>query len=123
MIEIDGAGVEILAMPFWEQTIPRQPYSWTILPTGKTAWVSIFPTSNAIDSSYGCIQGLDWHGPSTTDALDSVTALYEVLQKQSTFSPWLIAENTKIAVIGHSNGGQGAWYLGSRYPDKVIGGQ
>lgn len=27
-----------------------------------------------------------------------------------------------IVVIGHSNGGQGTWYLISRWPDRVLGG-
>lgn len=25
-------------------------------------------------------------------------------------------------MMGHSNGGQGAWHLSSRYPDRVLGG-
>ncbi|KDE05099.1 hypothetical protein MVLG_04539 [Microbotryum lychnidis-dioicae p1A1 Lamole] len=31
-------------------------------------------------------------------------------------------EVKKLVVLGHSNGGQGAWYLISRYPDLVAGG-
>ncbi|KAJ7871501.1 hypothetical protein B0H14DRAFT_3570057 [Mycena olivaceomarginata] len=44
--------------------------------------------------------GLDWHGPSANDAWGSVDA---------------------VVAIGHSNGGQGAWYLASRFPDRVLG--
>ena len=27
----------------------------------------------------------------------------------------------KALLVGHSNGGQGAWYLASRFPDRVVG--
>lgn len=36
---IDGAGVDILSMPFWVQALPRQERSWVIAPIGRTAWV------------------------------------------------------------------------------------
>jgi len=26
-------------------------------------------------------------------------------------------------MMGHSNGGQGTWYLSSRYPDRILGGR
>ena len=39
MVCTDGAGVDILAMPFWIQAIPHQKHSWIIAPTGRTAWV------------------------------------------------------------------------------------
>lgn len=28
-----------------------------------------------------------------------------------------------VSLIGHSNGGQGAWHLAARYPDRVVGGE
>jgi pimeloyl-ACP methyl ester carboxylesterase len=28
-----------------------------------------------------------------------------------------------VVLLGHSNGGQGVWYLAERYPDRVIAGQ
>ncbi len=33
-----------------------------------------------------------------------------------------IEEDTKVVLIGHSNGGQGVWYMASRYPDRVLAG-
>lgn len=35
----DGAGVDVISMPFWAEAIPKQKYSWVVLPTGRTAWV------------------------------------------------------------------------------------
>ena len=35
----DGAGVDILYLPFWRDALPRQGRSWTIIPSGGTSWV------------------------------------------------------------------------------------
>jgi len=35
----DGAGVDILDLPFWRDALPRQSRSWTIIPSGGTSWV------------------------------------------------------------------------------------
>ena len=32
------------------------------------------------------------------------------------------AEHSRVLVMGHSNGGQGSWYLAARYPDRVVAG-
>jgi len=29
----------------------------------------------------------------------------------------------KDRLAGHSNGGQGAWHLAARYPDRIVGGE
>ena len=34
----------------------------------------------------------------------------------------LRVNSTKVIILGHSNGGHGAWYLASRHPDRVLGG-
>jgi pimeloyl-ACP methyl ester carboxylesterase len=65
-------------------------------------------------------QGLDWHGPSAADAFATVTALYDILR--TGFVDWVYPRDTKLIVMGHSNGGQGAWYVASRWPDKVKAG-
>ena len=38
---LDGAGVEIFQNDFWPQALPRQQFSWTIMPSGRTAWVRV----------------------------------------------------------------------------------
>ena len=30
---------------------------------------------------------------------------------------------TDLRLVGHSNGGQGAWHLAARYPDRIVGGE
>lgn len=67
-------------------------------------------------------QGLDWHGPSAADAFAAVTALHDVLVCRG-FVDWNYPRDTKLIVVGHSNGGQGAWYIASRWPDKVKAGR
>jgi pimeloyl-ACP methyl ester carboxylesterase len=49
-------------------------------------------------------------------------AMVLILEENSIWHPWKLTTNTSVVVMGHSNGGQGAWYLASRYPDRVIGG-
>lgn len=69
-------------------------------------------------------KGLDWHGPSAQDAWASLSALSEISRAELQAFPlsWKVPVDSKAIVIGHSNGGQGAWYLASRYPDKVLAG-
>jgi pimeloyl-ACP methyl ester carboxylesterase len=65
-------------------------------------------------------QGLDWHGPSAADAFAAVAALHDILCPG--FVDWAYPRDTKLVIMGHSNGGQGAWYVASRWPDKVKAG-
>ncbi|KAI8998905.1 hypothetical protein BD414DRAFT_476389 [Trametes punicea] len=103
ILALHGAGVDIFENDFWVQAIPRQEHSWIVLPTGRTAW------------------GMDWHGPSAQDAWGTVNALYRIVDGRPQWRDWRIAPETKVLLMGHSNGGQGAWYLASRFPDKVVG--
>lgn len=68
------------------------------------------------------VQGLDWHGPSASDAWGTVAALSEILTGRTSWKPYQLHDNGRVIVMGHSNGGQGAWYMASRYPDKVLAG-
>ncbi|KAH9857796.1 hypothetical protein C2E23DRAFT_719844 [Lenzites betulinus] len=103
ILALHGAGVDIFAHDFWIQAIPRQRRSWIITPTGRTAW------------------GLDWHGPSAQDAWSTVDALYEILNARTEWRPWTMIPNTRVLLMGHSNGGQGAWYIAAKYPDRIVG--
>ncbi|EPQ58538.1 hypothetical protein GLOTRDRAFT_36458, partial [Gloeophyllum trabeum ATCC 11539] len=82
--------------------VPRQNSSWIILPTGRTSW------------------GLDWHGPSAQDAWQSVDALGAILKGHTPWHLWRLPDDARVILVGHSNGGQGTWYMASRYPDRVI---
>ena len=66
---------------------------------------------------------MDWHGPSAQEAWGTVDALQRILVGREQWHAWGIAPNTKVLLMGHSNGGQGAWYLAGRYPDRVVGGK
>lgn len=39
----DGAGVDAINMKMWHDALPQRRHSWTILPTGRTEWVSTTP--------------------------------------------------------------------------------
>ncbi|EJD53346.1 hypothetical protein AURDEDRAFT_149076 [Auricularia subglabra TFB-10046 SS5] len=96
---LHGAGVEI-DNPELPRFLPRQSHSWILYPSGRTSW------------------GFDWHGPSTAHALTVTPALARALSRIPLPS-LRFAEDTRIVLAGHSNGGQGAWHVASRYPDRV----
>jgi len=111
--------VDITSQTFWADSLPRQDRAWVVIPSGRTSWVihiRVFHFTDLIDGR----QGLDWHGPSAADAFTAVTALYDILCAR--FMNWVYPRDTKVIVMGHSNGGQGAWYVASRWPDKVKAG-
>ncbi|GLB35159.1 putative prolyl oligopeptidase family protein [Lyophyllum shimeji] len=103
IVALHGAGVDIFGQPFWTQSIPRNKHGWLVFPSGRTSW------------------GLDWHGPSARDVWTAVDALFSILQSNKDWKRWQIGSNPRVVLVGHSNGGQGAWYLASRYPDRVLG--
>ncbi|KAF8502452.1 hypothetical protein JB92DRAFT_2740590 [Gautieria morchelliformis] len=101
ILALHGAGVDI-SDPFWAMSLPRQPHSWIICPIGRTSW------------------GFDWHGPSASDAWGSLAALIRLLTTKDQWAEWKISDSSRVVIMGHSNGGQGTWYLASRYPDRVL---
>ncbi|ETW85653.1 hypothetical protein HETIRDRAFT_150141 [Heterobasidion irregulare TC 32-1] len=103
VLALHGAGVDVLADSFWADAIPRQNLSWVVMPAGRTSW------------------GLDWHGPSAQDAWQAVDALGAILARAERWGAWRLAPDPQVLVLGHSNGGQGAWYLAARFPDRVVG--
>jgi pimeloyl-ACP methyl ester carboxylesterase len=67
-------------------------------------------------------QGYDWHGPSTLDVWASHDALRSLISSRDEWRAWSIDES-KVILLGHSNGGQGVWYQASRFPDRVLAGK
>ncbi|KIY43698.1 hypothetical protein FISHEDRAFT_62739 [Fistulina hepatica ATCC 64428] len=98
LLALHGAGVDIYTTSFWQRALPRSNMSWTVVPSGRTSW------------------GLDWHGPSTRDAWESLEALRQLVYKSAKDVP-----DQGVVLLGHSNGGQGAWYMAARFPDRVLG--
>ncbi|KAI0371785.1 hypothetical protein BV20DRAFT_1066969 [Pilatotrama ljubarskyi] len=116
ILALHGAGVDLFENDFWIQAIPRQRHSWIITPTGRTPWVRLLRPY-----PFTCLLGMDWHGPSAQDAWEAVDALHKLLDTHGLWRQYAIAPNSKVLLVGHSNGGQGAWYLAARYPDRVVG--
>ena len=49
-------------------------------------------------------------------------ALYDILNGREQWREWGLAPESKVLLVGHSNGGQGAWYNAARNPDRLVGG-
>ncbi|KAF9532428.1 hypothetical protein CPB83DRAFT_891154 [Crepidotus variabilis] len=109
ILALHGAGVDIIGnmREMWLNALPKRPRSWVVIPTGRTSW------------------GLDWHGLSARDAwasLDALKAIIDHFEVTEVPTSYKIRSNDKVILMGHSNGGQGAWHLASRYPDRVLAG-
>lgn len=121
----DGSGVDIFGQDFWVKSLPKVEFSWVIVPSGRTSWVKLSSNVNHSTRSWFRKKGLDWHGPSAKDVWSSLEALVSILHRNPwrLSSSWLISANSSVVLLGHSNGGQGTWYLASHFPDRVIAGR
>ncbi|ORY33999.1 hypothetical protein BCR39DRAFT_518090 [Naematelia encephala] len=91
-----GAGVDI-TWASWNGSMPVRPGGWAVLPTGKNEW------------------GEDWHGGSMLDVWAAREAFARIVQRIG------VNPSEETLLIGHSNGGQGAWHIAARYPDRIVG--
>ncbi|KAH9817177.1 hypothetical protein DFH28DRAFT_1081408 [Melampsora americana] len=105
LVALHGAGVEA-SDQFWISSIVQRTTEWIVFPTGRTSW------------------GWDWHGPSLRNVehavsklVDEVWGIWRSLIHED--GPVFKPDGDDLVVLGHSNGGQGAWYFASRYPDRV----
>ncbi|KIK95035.1 hypothetical protein PAXRUDRAFT_780281 [Paxillus rubicundulus Ve08.2h10] len=117
ILALHGAGVDVLTQSFWADSLMRQTYAWVVMPQGQTAWVSFHHHSSCFRPNIG----LDWHGPSAADAFAAVSALSNIISSSSSgrWKKWGFHPETRVVLMGHSNGGQGVWYMASRWPDRV----
>ncbi|KAK4694170.1 hypothetical protein P7C70_g8782, partial [Phenoliferia sp. Uapishka_3] len=110
ILGLHGAGVDPATSTEWTmQSVPQRESEWMVWPIGLTAW------------------GYDWHGGSLRDAklaVKNLEVVKELWAKAMSlqYSPSDEGEEKRSAVFGHSNGGQGAWYYMSHFPDEVLGG-
>ena len=75
--------------------------AWVLFPTGMSPWC-----------------GDDWHVWGIADATAAVCAIFEWIDSVHWLGPGVDVESW--IVVGHSNGGQGAWFLATHQPEKVI---
>ncbi|KAJ3196267.1 hypothetical protein HK101_009532 [Irineochytrium annulatum] len=101
VLALHGAGVEA-SSPFWTQAYRQQEYSWLLFPTGRTPW------------------GFDWHGPSHENVEQALIALQHLHGVPENLKYELAIDLEKLVYTGHSNGGQGAWWLISHHPDRAL---
>lgn len=97
LLALHGAGVPTPSDE-WNDAMPNIPGMWAVLPSGRTEW------------------GEDWHGGSLADVWGARDALPIVVERTGLPTP-----SSETLLIGHSNGGQGAWHAAARYPDRIRG--
>ncbi|KAI8334605.1 hypothetical protein BC941DRAFT_472538 [Chlamydoabsidia padenii] len=122
ILALHGAGVDIGKDSFWTSSIDAQESVWIVFATGRTPW------------------GMDWHGPSMKNAFCALDGLAQVMdllfsksienhQQTSDDYDWVVVDKSesfsigdinRLIYMGHSNGGQGAWYLATHYPDRAV---
>lgn len=96
LLALHGAGVPTPS-DAWIEAMPQVEGMWAILPSGRTEW------------------GEDWHGSSLAD----VWAARDALPRLAKRAGHVVSDETLL--LGHSNGGQGAWHAAARYPDRIRG--
>ncbi|WVW83889.1 hypothetical protein I302_105911 [Kwoniella bestiolae CBS 10118] len=96
LLILHGAGVDI-TQPMMSDAVPSMTGYWTVLPTGRNEW------------------GEDWHGGSMQDVWSAREAFGGIIHRIGN------RVSDKTILMGHSNGGQGAWHLAARYPDRIVG--
>ncbi|MCJ1477293.1 hypothetical protein MMC13_005964 [Lambiella insularis] len=75
--------------------------AWTVFPTGVTSW-----------------SGDDWHTWGFADVVAAVAAIPQWIEATGWNGPGVALD--QWYVCGHSNGGQGTWFILSHQPDRVM---
>ncbi|KAF8544465.1 hypothetical protein BDD12DRAFT_872710 [Trichophaea hybrida] len=102
LLSLHGAGVEA-DNPQSKESYSDLPHlcSWLVLPSGVTSW-----------------SGDDWHRWGFADVEAGIAAIPQWMQKVNWARQGIDLE--KWVVSGHSNGGQGTWYILTHRSDKII---
>ncbi|ORY88575.1 hypothetical protein BCR35DRAFT_276583, partial [Leucosporidium creatinivorum] len=107
LLALHGAGVDPATSPSWTSSIKQREREWIVWPLGLSAW------------------GYDWHGASVKDVEAAISHLQDIQRswkRAHGLSDQSCPRAKKLVVLGHSNGGQGAWHYMSHFPDRVLGG-
>lgn len=100
LLVLHGAGVEADDQS-WRTAVPRQDHRWVLQPTGLTPWGLDWQQSSCW--SYLALLDLPWYNPLRTHlGSDPMSDEY--------------------FLMGHSNGGQGAWYGLTHHTDRFSAG-
>ncbi|KAF8938527.1 hypothetical protein BGZ58_000719 [Dissophora ornata] len=105
LVALHGAGVEVAQSPFWLSEYKQRERTWIVLPTGRSPW------------------GYDWHGASIKNVMYAIQNLADTLPgvpESLKNLPGMKPDPERLFMAGHSNGGQGAWYFATHFPDKAI---
>lgn len=79
----------------------RDIHAWTLFPTGMSPW-----------------SGDDWHTWGFADVRAAIFAISDWVSAMSWEGPGVLTDRWLLS--GHSNGGQGVWYILSHQPDHVL---
>lgn len=102
LLALHGAGVEADSDKLKHALDPLPDLcAWIIFPTGGTSW-----------------SGDDWHTWGFADVEAAINAIPNWIDQVEWDGPGVDLD--RWLVMGHSNGGQGAWYALTHRPDKVI---
>ncbi|KAG9321131.1 hypothetical protein KVV02_005257 [Mortierella alpina] len=105
LVSLHGAGVEVDQSPFWLSEYTQRERTWIVLPTGRSPW------------------GYDWHGASMQNVASAIESLANGLYgipEHLKGLPGMRPDPERLLIAGHSNGGQGAWFMVTHFPDKAI---
>ena len=102
LLNLHGAGLDAAShqVRHMLDAVPNLP-AWTLFPTGMSPW-----------------SGDDWHVWGFADVQAALLAIPEWISNNNWKGPGVSTE--KWLVSGHSNGGQGTYYIATHEPDKVI---
>ncbi|KAJ3100428.1 hypothetical protein HDU97_002215 [Phlyctochytrium planicorne] len=64
--------------------------------------------------------GFDWHGPSYRNVESALVYLSHMHGVPIDLQQGYAIDENRLVYTGHSNGGQGAWWMTSHYPDKAL---
>jgi predicted esterase len=102
LLNLHGAGLEADSHQVRHQLDSLSNLNaWVIFPTGMSPW-----------------SGDDWHSWALSDVKAAIAEIPHWIERMG----WngLGASLNRWLVSGHSNGGQGTWYISSHQPDNVI---
>ncbi|KAL5335239.1 hypothetical protein BJX70DRAFT_401747 [Aspergillus crustosus] len=102
MIALHGAGLDADSAQAREMLDAAYgACAWFLFPSGVTSW-----------------SGDDWHVWGVADIKAAIESISLWMEAVGWAGPGILAEDW--LVVGHSNGGQGVWFLTTHYPDNII---